>query len=112
MHEPHAFFQLGLFVFGSSFERAPEVVEDRDQILDQPLLGTLRERGVLARISLAEVVELGGQPLQPVEQLVALGLESGDLVAALPCLLFGDLRLFLGHYAFGASCGSSSSMTS
>ena len=72
---------------------------------------------MLARVALAEVVELRGEPLQSVEQLVALGLESGDLVAALlrACLRDCPWDLFVldavvGHQAFGASC--SSSMTS
>jgi hypothetical protein len=102
------FLELRLLVLRRGLERATEVVEDRDQLLDQPLVRTLSQRRVLACVALAEVVELRGEALEPLEQLVALGLESGDLVAAL-LRLFGDLSL-VGHYAFGASC--SSSMTS
>src|SRR5262249_61119793 len=82
---------------------APEVGEDRDHLLDEPLVRTLRQRRVLARVALAEVVELRREALEPVEQLVALGLEGLDVEA----LLFGDM-LLVGHgYAFGASSGSS-----
>src|ERR671935_73309 len=101
----------------SALECAPGVVEDRDHLLDEPFVRTLRQRRVLACAALAEVVELRRQPLQAVEELVALGLESGDLVAALfrTCLRDCPWDLFVldtlvGHYAFGASC--SSSMTS
>ena len=47
-----------------------------------------RQRRVLARVALAEVVELRREPLQAVEQLVALGLESRDV---------DTLGLGLGH---------------
>ena len=70
------------------------------------LYDTLGERRLLARVPLAKVVELGREPLQPVEELVAVSLESVDVDALLGLLSY--LRL-VGH-AFGASC--SSSMTS
>ena len=83
MDETNAVLELGLLVLRRSLERTPEVIEDRDQLLDEALVRTLGQRRVLARVALAEVVELRCETLEPVEQLVALGLESGDLVAAL-----------------------------
>ena len=59
-------------------ERTLEVVEDRQQLLHEPLV---RERDVLlplARGALAEVVEVGGRPLPAVDRLVALGQQSSD----------------------------------
>ena len=38
--EPDAFLQLGLLVLGGSLERALEVVEDRQELLDEALVGT------------------------------------------------------------------------
>src|SRR5262249_54702358 len=107
VHEANSVLELRLFVLRRSLERAAEVVEDRDQLLDDALVRTRGQRRVLPRIALAVVVELRREALQPAEQLVALGLEGLDVEALL--LLFCDLAL-VGHYAFGASC--SSSMTS
>src|SRR5882762_1673485 len=106
MNKPDAVLDLSLFVLRRSLERTAEVVENRDQLLHEPLVRTLGERRLLARVALAEVVELRGKPLQAIEELIAVSLESVDVDAllGLPC----DLRL-VGH-AFGASC--SSSMTS
>ena len=88
MHEPDAVLELRLFVIRRRLERAPEIVEDRDQLLHEPLVRTLGQRRLLARVPLAEVVELRREPLQTVEQLIALGLESVDVDAALLSLLF------------------------
>ena len=107
MHEPNAVLDLPLLVIGRGLERAPEIVEDRDQLLHEPLARTLGERRLLARVPLAEVVELRREPLQAVEELIAVSLESVDVDALLRLLSY--LRL-VRHYAFGASC--SSSMTS
>ena len=107
MDEPDTVLDLPLFMLRSSLERPPEIVEDRDQLLHEPLVRTLGERSLLARVPLAVVVELSGEPLQPVEELVAVSLESVDVDALLGLLC--HLRL-VSHYAFGASC--SSSMTS
>jgi sirohydrochlorin ferrochelatase len=78
-----------------------------DPHVHEPLVRTLGERGLLACVPLAVIVELRGEPLQPVEELIAVSLESVDIDALLG--LFRYLRL-IRHYAFGASC--SSSMTS
>src|SRR5581483_591844 len=56
-------------------ERPLEVVEDREQLPEQRLVRARGHRLVLARRPLAEVVELGLQPLERVEVLVALLLE-------------------------------------
>src|SRR5207249_10340907 len=76
MHEPDAVLELRLLVIRRRFERAPEIVEDRDQLLYEPLVRTLGKRSLLARVSLAVVVELGCEPLHPVEELIAVSLES------------------------------------
>jgi hypothetical protein len=57
-------------------ERALEVVEDREQLLEQRLVRTRSRRRVLARGPLAEVVELRLQPLERVEVVVALPLDG------------------------------------
>src|SRR5438105_5726254 len=93
MHEADTFLQLRLLVLRRRLQRTTEVVEDRDQLLDEPLVRTLAQRELLARVPLAVVVELCREPLQAVEELIPLGLESLD-VETLPTLLFlGDLRL-------------------
>ena len=121
MHKPDTVLELRLFVIRRSLERAPEIIEDRDQLLHEPLARTLGERRLLARVPLAEVVELRSEPLQAVEELIAVSLESVDVDALrlrrdLPVprthcpwdAALGYLRLV--RHAFGASC--SSSMTS
>src|SRR5882762_4328239 len=79
MHKPHAVLELRLLVTSRRLERAAEIVEDRDQLLHEPLVRTLGERSLLARVPLAEVVELRREPLQAVEELVAVSLESVDV---------------------------------
>src|SRR5882724_522373 len=81
MHKPNAVFDLPLFVLRGSLERPPEVVENRDQLLHEPLVRTLGESRLLTCIALAEVVELRRKPLQAVEKLVAVSLESVDVDA-------------------------------
>src|SRR5947209_17147866 len=105
MHETDALLELRLLVLLRRIECATEVVEDRDQLFYQPLVGTVDQGSGFAGVALAVVVELRRESLQAVEELVALGLESAHVRGA---LLFGlrDLRLVC-HYAFGASCSSS-----
>ncbi len=100
MHQPHPFLELRLFVLRRRLERAAEVVEDGNQLLDEALVRALAERRLLAGAALAEVVELRREPLQAVEELVALGLESLDIEALLSfprpvgdLMLVGHLRL-------------------
>src|SRR5207253_5190808 len=83
MNEANPLLQLHLFTFGRSLERATEVVEDGDELLHEPLVRPLREGCLLTRVSLAEVVELRCEPLQAVEQLVAISLERVDVDALL-----------------------------
>src|SRR5207253_4682742 len=83
MNEANPLLQLHLFTFGRSLECATEVVEDGDELLHEPLVGPLREGCLLTRVSLAEVVELRCEPLQAVEQLVAISLERVDVDALL-----------------------------
>jgi hypothetical protein len=99
-------------MLGCGIERTAEVVEDRQQLLHEPLVRTREHRRLLARAALAEVVELRREPLQPVEQLVALGLEGGNVnrAALLDLRLFSLsllLRYLLVRHALGASCSSS-----
>src|SRR4051794_28774422 len=100
-------------MLGRSLERPPEIVQDRQQLLDEPLVGTRRHCRLLTCAALAEVVELGRKTLQAVEQFDTLSLESAHIRGALlglrlvgRLLLLRDLML-VGHYAFGASCSSS-----
>ena len=102
-------------MLGRSDERTLEIVEDRQQLLHEPLVRERDELLPLARHALAEVVEVGGRPLPAVDRLVALGGESGDLVAAVLrldlLLILGDGSL-VGHYDVFASSSTGSSTTS
>ena len=64
MDEPDAVFELGLLVLGRRDERALEVVEDRQQLLHEPLVRERDELRLLARRPLAVVVEVGGDALE------------------------------------------------
>src|SRR4026209_1510091 len=75
MHKPDTVLELRLFVIRRSLQCTSEIVEDRDQLLHAPLARTLGERRLLARVPLAEVVELRSEPLQAVEELIAVSLE-------------------------------------
>ena len=79
--EPDAVLELRLAVLDRRLERPLEVVEHRQQLLDEPLGGARDELLLLARDPLAVVVELGLQPLERVEVLVALARHLGELVA-------------------------------
>ena len=119
MHEPDAVLELRFLVLFGRLERPLEVVEDREQLPEQRLVGAGGHRLVVARGALAEVVELRLQPLERVEVVVALLLELGDigrnqrdrplLGGVCPCC---DLRV--GHQVVGASSSttSASSITS
>src|SRR6185437_1406224 len=66
MDELHAFLELRLLVLLGGAQRALEVVENRDQLGDEPLV---RERDVLlplARRPLLVVLEVGGESEQAV----------------------------------------------
>jgi len=70
-------------------ERPPEVVEDGQKLFHESLVCAHRQRSGIARASLAVVVELRGEPLKTVEEIVPLGLESGNVNQAVG-RLFGS----------------------
>jgi hypothetical protein len=111
-------------------KRTLEVVEHRQQLLDQPLRGARDQIALIARDPLAVVLELGLETLERVEILVALlanpvELSRGNLPVP-PYLLhlsaiadarsarleFIDLALLLdaivGHYVVFASSSTTS----
>jgi hypothetical protein len=94
MHERDALLQLGLLVLLCGLERPFEVVQDRQQLLDEPLRRVLGPFVLQASLALAVVVELGLQPLQPVQVVVALLGHRSELVDFLDLLL----RALLGHH--------------
>ena len=80
VHEPNAVLQLGLLVLLGSAERPLQVVEDGQELLDQPLVGARDQALLIARRPLAVVVELGLDPLERVDQLLVLGPQGLGLV--------------------------------
>ena len=111
--EAYALLERRLLVVRSRLERAAEVVEHGQELLHEPLVRPRRLLGLLARAALAVVVELRREALEPVEELVALGLEGpelvGTLLVGLSCLFFVLGDRLVGH-CFVAP--SSSSITS
>ena len=92
-------------------ERPLEVVEHRQELLHEPLVGARDQALLVARGPLAVVVELGGDALQVVEVLVALSLEEREALLELGdglLDLVGAGLLLGGHQ----DCFASSSMTS
>ena len=79
VHEADAFLELRFLVLFRGVQRPAEIVEDRQQFLDETFARALDQGSGLACVALAVVVELRREPLQAVEQLVALGLESLDV---------------------------------
>ena len=80
MHEPNAVLELRLLVLLGSAERPLEVVEDGQELLDQPLVGARDQALLIARRPLAVVVELGLDALERVDQLLVLGPQGLGLV--------------------------------
>src|ERR1700682_1109732 len=115
MDQSNAVSERGPRMLGRPDECTFEVVEDRQQLLHEPLVC---ERDVLLPLThraLAEVVEVGGRPLPAVGRLVALGDQSGDgIVAALicRCRLVRELCVLslglLRHYDVFASSSTTS----
>jgi hypothetical protein len=102
--EPHAFLELRLFVLCRRLERALEVVEHGQELLDEPLVGTRDQTLLVARNPLAVVLEVGRDALEIVQILVALAFDVGELLFEL-----GVVGLSLvSHY----DCLASSSITS
>ncbi len=111
MDEPDALLEPSLLVLLGGDERALEVVEDRQELLHEPLVGPHDQGRLVAQHPLAVVVEVRGDPLEVVEVLIALALEELDALLQLCQRLLGLLRaggLLGGHQ----DCFASSSMTS
>ena len=68
--------RLGRVGAGHAAERAVERVEHREEVLDERSRGALDERGLLAQHPLAVVLEVGLDPPQRVDELVALALAA------------------------------------
>ena len=99
VHELDAFLELRLLVLGRRDERTLEIVEHRQQLLDEPLCRLLGPLALQAGLTLAVVVELRLQALETVEVLVALARHRFELVDRLdlPDLLNVLLDVLLGH---------------
>ena len=59
MDEPDALLELRLLVLGGGLERALEVVEHGQQLVQEPLVRAAGQLDLLARDALAVVVEVG-----------------------------------------------------
>src|SRR5262249_10255014 len=103
VNEAHTFLDVA-FVR----DRALEVVEHRHELLDQPLVGARGQLLLVARNPLAVVVELGLQPLQRVEILVALLRGVGERVHD----LLDVVKRLVGHYSSTTSYSASSTTSS
>src|SRR5919198_1100171 len=108
MDEAYALLELGLLMLLGGFERALEVVQHGQELAHESLGRPNRARRFVARGPLAVVVELGLQPLERVEVLVALARHLGKLNLWRPSLLGRLSHFLLCHYDVFAS----SSMTS
>ena len=73
LDELHAVDELRLLVALRSLERPLEVVEDREQLADEPLVRVRDESLLLTRRPLAVVLEVRLDALREVEVLVPLG---------------------------------------
>jgi hypothetical protein len=102
VHEPDALLELRLLVLLGRSKRPLEVVEHGQQLLDEPLVGPRDQALLVAQDPLAVVLELGRDPLEVVQVLVALGLERRHL------LLERELTL-LGHEVLASSSTTSAS---
>ena len=93
-------------------ECALEVVEHRHELLDQPLVGARGQLLLVARHPLAVVVELGLQPLERVEVLVALRQRGRELVDGLFLLTASSSTLVFGHSSTTSYSASSTTSSS
>ena len=91
--EADAVLELRLLVLRGGLERPLEVVEDGQQLLDEPLGRARDQVALLARGALAVVVELGLQAPERVEVLVALAPDGLELVEPPRPARRGRLRL-------------------
>jgi hypothetical protein len=78
VHEPNALFERRFFVLLGGRQRAFQVVDDREQLLDEPLRGPGRKALLLARDPLAVVLELRREALEVVQVRLSLGLGGGE----------------------------------
>ena len=92
--EANAVLELRLLVVLGGLERAAEVVDHRQELLDEPLVGARDQRLLIARGPLAVVVELRLQALQVVEVLVPLARDLSELVDLDDFLLLCVVDLF------------------
>ena len=69
---------LLLLVLRGGHERSLEVVEHRQELLHQPLVGARDQSFLVTRAPLAVVVEVGRDPLEVGDALVALRLDLGE----------------------------------
>src|SRR4051812_1238649 len=116
MHEADTVLELSLLVGSRELERTLEVVEHRYELLHQPLVGARGQLLLVARNPLAVVVELGLQPLQRVEVVVALLRHGRQLVRLLLRRLDGFALLLdgpiVGHLSSTTSYSASSTTSS
>ena len=109
VHEADTVLELRLLVRGRELERTLEVVEHRHELAHQPLVGARGQLLLVARHPLAVVVELGLQPLERVEVLVALLLRGCELVDLLLDLLLLRAGAHSSTTSYSASSTTSSS---
>ncbi len=105
--EANAFLELGLLVLLGRSERPLEVVEHRQELLHQPLVGARDQALLVTRGPLAVVLEVGRDALEVVQVLVPLGLERRQPLLEL-CLR----RRRRHEVLASSSTTSASSMTS
>src|SRR5690348_369295 len=106
MHEPHAVLELRLFVRGRELECTLEIVEHRDELTHQPLVGARGQLLLVARHPLAVVVELGLQTLQRVEVLVTLARDRLELIGAVARLRRAYAARAVVRFALGLVRGA------
>ena len=120
MHELDPFFELRLLVLRRRLERALEVVEHRQELVQQALVRAAEELGLVARDALAVVVEVGreaqvGLVVDDGRRISSSGSSSirtsstGPLRRLDLLVLEPGLERLVGHEVFASS---SSSMTS
>src|SRR5215207_2199650 len=115
--ERNALGELRLLMLLARLERTLEVVQYGEQLLHQPLVCARGQAFLVARDTLAVVVEVRRHPLQVVDGLVPFGLEERHALIESRVSLGGLLRgwaagLFLGRGHYECLAPSSSSMTS
>ncbi len=100
MHERNALFECGFLVLRRGPERPLEIVEDRQQLLHEPLVRERDVLGAVARGTLLVVVEVGRHAQQPVLEFCNSGVRHVRCLT--PMLDFGL------HYEVFASSSTTS----